>query len=219
MSSKILFQSPILLVQSFGLVYYYSPLYIFKNSIKLFILSLLFLYSYINILIYSPNFLDIHYHFFNDYLYFGIPRCITDYSLGVIAYLTHKEILKFNLRKITVSFLQILLIIILISTYSPINYNRNFEYIAPFIFFTLIITLSIKDTIIHNLTNNNYGRILGGVSYPIYLIHPLYIGAFSLLNINLNIIISLIYLFLCITSSWVIHYYYEKPMMKLIIKQ
>lgn len=98
------------------------------------------------------------------------------------------------------------------------NYNRNLEYIAPFTFFILIITLSIKETLIYDLTNNKYGSFLGGISYPIYLIHPFYIGIFSLLNINLNTINSFLYLILCIISSWIIHIYYEKPMMKLTIK-
>lgn len=74
-------------------------IYFFKDSIKLVTLGSLFIYSYVNILLYSPNFLDIHYHFFNDYLYFGILRCLMNYSLGILAFITYKNIIKYNIKK------------------------------------------------------------------------------------------------------------------------
>ena len=68
----------------FPIVYYFKKLR--------FILLIIFaIYSYINLIQYSPSYMDVHYQKFNNYIYFGIVRCILDYSLGILAFLILKK--------------------------------------------------------------------------------------------------------------------------------
>ena len=193
-------------------------IYFLSNSKRVLFLLAIFIFSYLNIILYSPNFLDIHYQFFNKYLYFGIIRCLADYSLGIITYLLYTKFKNHDININIISTLQTLIIVLLIVIYSNINYNRNFDYLAPFLFSLFIISISFNKGFINKITNNKYGEFSGKISYPIYLIHPLYVGIFSLLKFPINFFNVCIYLLLCIITSWVIHTLIEKPMMKLMIK-
>lgn len=195
------------------------PIIYFTNKIfKFLILILIIFYSYINIILYSPNFMDIHYDFFNDYIYFGALRCFLDYSIGIITYLISTNLNKIKLKESIISILQVSTILLIFLIYTPINYDRNLEFVAPLFFSILILLISTKKGLVYKSTNKNFSIFLGGISYPIYLIHPLLVGFYSLLKIPLNTINTSIYLIICIIISWVIHSKYEKPMMKYLLK-
>lgn len=197
----------------FPIVYYF---YSNKTELAFPFLIITILVTFVVMNRYSTNYMDIHYELYNNIIPFGIIRCILDYSIGILFYMLYSSINMDDCKDKFNNIVQICIIFILLFLFSYHSYNRNNEFIAPFIFGLFILSISFKNGIIYKITNNSFGVFLGNISYPIYLIHPFVITLFLKLKLEFSLITLLPYLVLCILISFILNKYVEKPCLKLL---
>lgn len=155
----------------------------------------------------SITFMDAHHRMYNLFIDYSIIRCTMDYSIGMIAYLISLRIKSMRF----VSILQFLLIALYIYMFCKLSYDRNYEFLAPFIFMAMIILLSLRVGLLFRLTNNKIGDFMGDISYPLYLIHPVFIFIFTHSVLFKYKYIVILYVVSCIFSSYLINRFVEKP--------
>lgn len=144
---------------------------------------------------------------------FGIIRSLFSYSIGTICAIIFNKTKEINLnlkyRRSFYSFLEILIMFLIIKFYGKINYNRENEFIFPFIIGAFIIIFSYELGFLSFLLKKF--SILGKLGYSIYLIHPIFLEIFFIYKIK-NIYL---YLFLTIFSSYFFYYFVERLIVKL----
>ncbi|WP_372658366.1 acyltransferase family protein [Acinetobacter sp. SwsAc6] len=194
----------------------FPVLFLLKNKFKYILLLLVIAYTYFLMIHYSPNYMNVHSILLYNYLYFGVIRCFLDYSLGILCFLTYQK-LKFKKNK-TIILLTFFTLTTIVLIYKDINYNKNLEYLAPLLFSFLIFLVAHIENIKNPYICFTFKKF-GEFSYPIYLIHPLLIGAFNYLKISPNIYSSMVFITICMIISLMIHKHYEKPLMNFMIKK
>lgn len=185
-------------------------------------LIVIIIFTFLKIVNDSPNFMNIHYELAYPFIPYGVIRCLLDYSLGVLAYIIYEqknvEMTEQKNNSMATTF-QIFFLAICCSLYCKIDYNRVHEFIFPFICSFFIISLARQRGLIFNLFNNRFGQFMGDISYPIYLIHPLFINIFQWSDLEFNYKNSIFYIILCIIASYLIHKFIEKPSMAYFSKK
>lgn len=121
----------------------------------------------------SPAFLDVHYKFILPGLRFGLVRCAFDYALGVLAFWVFVQLR--SPSAMMASVVQTGCIVLAMAFYAHTGYDRRLDFAAPPLFALLILSLASRTGIVYHLTKGRAGSLLGDISYPLYLIHPLFI--------------------------------------------
>jgi peptidoglycan/LPS O-acetylase OafA/YrhL len=167
----------------------------------------------------SYSTMNLHYGFADKYLYFGVVRCLMDYSIGIATFLILIESTKM-IDKYKESALQILCVGVFCYLYLRPSSLRINEIYAPFLFALFIGSISKRVGMIYQFTSNRLGVFFGDISYPLYLIHPLFIFVFlDILGFKLGLNIVMIYLFLSVLSAYLINKYIEKTFMRYFKKR
>lgn len=198
-----------------GIIFFPVIYFLNKNRSELcfVFLTLSILVSFFIINNYSPNYLDVNYVKYTPLIFFGLLRGYMGYSLGALTFFITKVITKDsvnNHKSSFISLLQLTLLLILIILYARNNYNRRDEYFSIFLFAIMIISLSFEKGFVYNLTNNWCGKWLGKISYPLYLLHPIFIEVNRQIFENLfSLVPILLYLLFTIIFSILIHIYIE----------
>ena len=195
-----------------GTIYLYI-IYLLKDKFedKVFFLSLLICLISLSILKhYSPNFMEVHFEEIGI-ITFGIIRGLFSYSVGTMCAIVFDKVkdIDSKYRKVCYAFLEILIIFLIIKFYGKINYNRENEFIFPFIIGTLIVIFSHELGLISFLLKKFF--VLGKLGYSIYLIHPIFLEIFFKYKIK-NIYL---YLLLTLFSSILFYYFIERRIIKL----
>lgn len=125
----------------------------------------------------SRDYLNVHFDRAGGLLYLGLVRCLADYAIGVLAYLAYTA--SRPPRPMLQSALQILLAATILLLFARMGYDRRFEFLAPALFALLILSLSWRDGLLYRAMDNRLGIGLGDISYPVYLLHPFVIFAFT----------------------------------------
>lgn len=112
-----------------------------------------------------------------DSSFLALFRCTYSFFLGVIAFRVHTYI-KSN------SLIELLIITILITvlSYSKINKNDMLAFLMPLFFFVVILIFSCQSGRISEFLLLPYFKILGGLSFSIYMIHGWFILLFKSLS-------------------------------------
>lgn len=180
------------------------------------VLLLIIVFSFMMINVRSPNFMDVHYAFYDDFVLFGMVRTAMDYSLGVAAFLL-KDKFKIFASQTNNSLIQIFTIIIYLFIFAGNDYNRANEIYAPFIFMVFVISLAQEKGIVYSIFSGKFSEFMGDISYPSYMIHPLIIIIFThIFKLQINAFIIVAYTLILITTSKIINALIEKPAMKLL---
>ena len=149
----------------------------------------------------SPDFMSIHYGMAYTYVPWGIIRCVMDYSIGIASYIIISKSSDVP-RKYVASILQIICVLTYAYLYARMNYARQNELFAPFLFAIFIGSLYKSNGAIYRLTKNKFGKFLGDISYPLYLIHPLFIFILiRVVRLEVNSITATLYILASITLS------------------
>ena len=194
-----------------GIIFFPIICYLYKNKNELcfVFLTLSVLIPFFIINNYSPEYLGVHYQKYSNLIFFGLLRGYMGYSLGALIFFITKNNNN-NYKSSLLSLFQIVFLLLIILIYARNNYNRNDEYFSVFLFAIMIISLSFGKGIVYTLTNNWFGKWLGKISYPLYLLHPLFIEInHQIFNDCFNILPLLIYFIFIITFSVLIHIYIE----------
>jgi len=158
--------------------------------------------------------LDLHHFLYSPFIDYSILRCILDYSIGAYILAVHRQTAP---KDCILSVGQIACIIIFCIGYLHFGYKHNNELLAPFLFAAFIILLSFKGGIIYRLTANKLGEFFGDISYPAYLIHPLWVNLSIIFKLNVhNGLIIILYLLLVVISAYLLHRFVERPCLKLL---
>lgn len=152
--------------------------------------------------VYSPSYMDVHFKKMGEVPY-GFIRVIIGFSLGAIIATTDAAK---SLSSIKASVIQVLSVAAMIYMYASTNYNRENDYIAPFLFALFIFSLSSNKGVVCQATRNMVGDFLGKVSYPAYLIHPTVLIVYRQMGWQVNEPLQLLsYLAIVLVMSYVIH--------------
>lgn len=191
-------------------IFYFPVVFIYRRQVGLYlILSFIAIASLLMLIAYSPQFMDVHYHKLNDILKFSTIRALLGFCIGsIVAYILHQY--KFGCAVIHSS-LQVILLMIVIMLYGHIDYNRNYEYIAPLIFGLFILSIASEKGVLYDIFNNATSQYLGKISYSIYLSHPIFVTLFKQGYLERNF---LLYLILVLVFSSVLYVIIEKPFIK-----
>ncbi|MFP1908367.1 acyltransferase family protein [Lonsdalea quercina] len=188
--------------------------YLLKNKSEVILLPFLLIVTctcLLKVSIDSPDFMNLHYAMVNKYLYWGMLRCLMDYSIGIASFLlvTRKSSSSFNFKFESV--VQVLCIVVFSYFFLKTNYARQNELFAPFLFAIFIASISKGCGIVAEATNNKLGEFMGDVSYSYYLIHPFFIFLFiNIMNLPVNNYILVIVIVSSILSSFLINKLIEK---------
>ncbi|KAA6206424.1 MAG: acyltransferase [Candidatus Tokpelaia sp.] len=164
------------------------------------------------------NFMNIHHWLYGQFLDYAVIRCIFDYSIGILAYIIFSRSRNMPISAF-LSSAQLVCIIAWFLIYCKFDYIRNNEFLAPFLFTFFIYLLSFKAGVVYKITATRFAAFLGDISYPAYLIHPFWIFILQLYRANVHkAYIVLLYLFVLISSAWLINRLVEKPCLKLLRK-
>lgn len=198
-----------------GTVYLYLIYFLKKYKLenKIFFVSLLICLVSLSILKhYSPNFMEVHFEEIGI-VTFGIIRSLFSYSIGTICAIIFNKTKEINLnlkyRRSFYSFLEILIMFLIIKFYGEINYNRENEFIFPFIIGAFIIIFSYELGFLSFLLKKF--SILGKLGYSIYLIHPIFLEIFFKYKVE-NVYF---YLLLIISTSVCFYFFIEKKILEL----
>ena len=198
-----------------GTVYLYLIYFLKKYKLenKIFFVSLLICLVSLSILKhYSPNFMEVHFEEIGI-VTFGIIRSLFSYSIGTICAIIFNKTKEINLnlkyRRSFYSFLEILIMFLIIKFYRKINYNRENEFIFPFIIGAFIIIFSYELGFLSFLLKKF--SILGKLGYSIYLIHPIFLEIFFKYKVE-NVYF---YLLLIISTSVCFYFFIEKKILEL----
>lgn len=167
----------------------------------------------------APEFMNLHYAMAYKYVYWGVLRCLMDYSIGIATCIIVLNKTEIN-KKHRESVIQILCVIAYAYLFLKFNYSRQNELFAPFLFAIFIGSLAKRDGAVFNLTNNKLGNFLGNISYPLYLIHPLFIFIIIKVgNFNPDRFTAVFYMLASILAAYVIHKFIEDPFMAFFKKR
>lgn len=194
-------------------VIFFPIIYIINNNFKQLLFPFLFMITLYCLIILnntSINFMDAHHRLYNLFIDYSIIRCLLDYSIGVIGYLISSRI---ESNKY-IGVFQVAIIAFICYVFVRTHYDRNYEFLAPFMFMILIFLLSLKTGIVFKITSNKFGEFMGDISYPLYLIHPILILVSKNFYKNHNNFIPFIYVVLCLIFSYFINLLVEKPSIK-----
>lgn len=179
-------------------------------------LLIIVVFSFMIINVKSPNYMDVHYAFYDDFILFGMVRIALDYSLGVYAFLLKDKFRIFE-NKTNNTIIQIAMIALYIFIFANTGYNRANEIYAPFIFMIFVMSLAQEKGIVYSTFSGKFSEFMGDISYPSYMIHPLIIILFStLFKFQLNVFVIAGYTLTVIITSKIINSLIEKPAMRLL---
>lgn len=201
-----------------GIVIFPVVYFLHKHAKPLLFPSLLIaiLYSFLVINKESPNYMDIQYDNYNRYIMFGLIRTLLDYSLGILSFVVLDKIKTLKYDKVN-SVLQVAVIILYLSLFSDLGYERANEIFAPFIFSIFICSLGTEKGIIYRLLSGRISAFLGDISYPSYMIHILLLYVMTrTLSMPLNWLTTIIFVTLLIVISKLINICIEKPFMRFL---
>ncbi len=159
---------------------------------------------------YSPSFLDVHYAVLAHGLRLGILRCVMDYALGVLAFYA---VLRLRpLSETAQSMVQTGCIAFALAAYVPLGYDRQLDDAAPPLFAAFIGSLASQSGVIYRLTDGKLAAGMGDISYPLYLIHPLFIVLFaSVFRLTGTPWAMALYLAACILAALILNRLVERP--------
>lgn len=175
-------------------------------------LVIVMLWTMIFLIVRSTDFLDLHIQVTTPELRLGLFRCLMDYSLGLLAYLLWQGLPDCKERDATR--LQFGGLALLLCLYAPFTYERRLDFFAPFLFTVLILSLAGRKGRLYRLTSGRTGELLGDISYPLYLIHPLCIFLIvEVLGLPAGNLALLPYLALSLALAFAINRLVERPCM------
>ncbi|TPG64088.1 acyltransferase family protein [Ewingella americana] len=158
----------------------------------------------------SPDFMNLHYAMVNKFLYWGMLRCLMDYSIGIAAFIIISRSSS-NRCFYRESALQVLCIVAFTYFFLKIDYGRQNEIFAPLLFSIFISSISKGYGIVAKITNNKIGKFMGDISYPYYLIHPIFIFIFiNIFKYPVSNHIAVIVMISSIISAYFINKFIEK---------
>jgi len=117
----------------------------------------------------SNQYMDIHYTLLFNTLPFGILRCLTGFSFGTICCVLVRN--TYKLRHASIYECSIAMIVVLLYGYT--NYDRQNDFLAPALSGLLIFIFSYEQGPISRILRSRYLVLLGKISYPLYLLHPI----------------------------------------------
>jgi peptidoglycan/LPS O-acetylase OafA/YrhL len=152
--------------------------------------------------IYSPSYMNVHVQRLGD-VPFGFLRVLIGFGLGAVVALAQPAQ---SLDKVSATAIQAFCLAAIVYMYGTINYNRENDYISPFLFALFIYALSSNQGLICALTRNRIGDFLGKISYPAYLIHPAILLVYFYMHWDRRGIVPFIaYLTSLIILSYLVH--------------
>ncbi len=176
------------------------------------LLVLLYLVTLAMIVAASRSFLDVHYAWILPSLAFGLVRCVMDYALGILTFMLVSRLPRPGPR--LTSALELACIGAVLILYVPPDYDRRLDFIAPWLFAGLVLALAQRDGALYRLTSGRTGELLGDISYPLYLIHPLCIFLIvEVLGLPAGNLALLPYLALSLALAFAINRLVERPCM------
>ncbi|OCG07686.1 hypothetical protein A9G13_05580 [Gilliamella sp. wkB178] len=164
---------------------------------------------------YPTEYMNLHYHKFSQLIPFGLIRGLLGYALGAFIYYIVQYLQK-NSRIINenvLSVVQIITIFLIIYLYAHNGYKRSNEYYSVFIFSILITSLSFNKGVVFKWTNNIVGDWFGRISYPLFLLHPVFIliNKKNVIFLDMfSVIAILFYIVYLLIASILVHKYIEE---------
>lgn len=184
---------------------FFPAVYALKGRLRYILVPSLTILSIVLVVIisrYSQSFMDAHYKVVGGVPY-GFIRVIIGFSLGAIIATTDAAK---SLSDIKASVIQVLSVVAMVYMYASTSYNRENDYIAPFLFALFIFSLSSNKGIICHATRNMVGDFLGKISYPAYLIHPTVLAVYYKIGWQVNEPFQLLsYLAIVAVASYAMH--------------
>ena len=180
-------------------------------------IQLIFLSSFIAILClallvnFSPNTLNVNLQRFAGIFTFGAIRGLLGFSIGTICFLTYRALSGLRLSKVKATLAEILLITFFGLLYVKSNYNHQNEFVAPFLFFFVILLVALGSGKVTHILSLPLWKSVRQLSYAIYLIHPFYISIWRGLHIPFNHRLSFLYLGLILITASLLHKMIERP--------
>ncbi|OCG07685.1 hypothetical protein A9G13_05575 [Gilliamella sp. wkB178] len=203
-------------------IIFFPILYVLNKKLRQLIfpfLILIILICFFNInnssIEYPDEYMNLHYHKFSQLIPFGLIRGLLGYALGAFIYYIVEYIQKNNriINENALSFMQIIIIFLIIYLYAYNDYKRINEYYSVFIFSILITSLSFNKGVVFKWTNNIAGDWFGRISYPLYLLHPVFILINKKIVIfsNMFSVIAILFYTVCLLiASMLVHKYVEE---------
>lgn len=162
------------------------------------------------IILLSPDYLDVHFDPVALPLRFGLVRCAMDYAIGILTFLLFTR--RPAPHPLAQSLIQTGCIALALILYTPLTYDRRLEYLAPALFAMLILSLASRQGLVYRLASGRAGQVLGDMSYPLYLIHPLFIFLFGRVwKITEATGAMAAYAALCILAALALNRWVERP--------
>lgn len=193
-----------------GILFFPIVFSIRKNKFLHFFLILVIVTSLFTLIKYSPQFMDVHDHKLNLFMTFSMPRSLLGFSIGgIVAYalFCYPSAGNYLLQ----STLQFVCLTIIMVSYFALDYNRNNEYYAPFIFGIFIFSIATEKGIFYSVFNNQFSHYLGKISFSVYLSHPVFIGLIKQEYLTKNF---LVYILITLVFSTFCYYVIEKPFIR-----
>lgn len=155
----------------------------------------------------SPSYMNVHVQKLGDVPY-GFLRVIIGFGLGAVIAMANQTR---SLNELTASAIQLFCVVTIIYLYGAIDYNKENDYISPFLFAFFIFSLSSNQGIICSLTRNKIGDFLGKISYPIYMIHPAVLLVYFYMKWERRGLAAIIiYIAAVIVISYLVHIFVEQ---------
>ncbi|HGW4116286.1 TPA: acyltransferase family protein [Serratia marcescens] len=201
-----------------GIIMFPIVYFLHKSARPLFLPFILIvaIFSFLAINKTSPNFMDIQYNNYNEFILFGMIRAALDYSLGILAFALLGKVKLLNMERAN-SLLQLSTIAACLFLYSNIDYNRENEIFAPFIFMVLVCSLGTEKGLMYKLLSGKVSEFLGDISYPSYMIHILLLYVMTrTLSMKLDWLTISIFVITLLIASKAINIMIEKPFMKIL---
>lgn len=132
----------------------------------------------------SPDFMDVHYAPIcvgNVTITFAMIRALLGYSAGLLLYDLYKVLCKScnQNKKTTIilgTLLQAAVLVGLVVLYSPSDYNRELDFLFPFLCFVFILFCCVfKTGIISRFFQLKRMQFIGDNSLSIYLVHMFWV--------------------------------------------
>ena len=156
--------------------FYFIAPFILRKSPK--VILLLFIMSILSNIItnyYGLNDSNWRFRFF--------PSILLYFLTGYYAYLIYSRYkYQYYLCKLKYYFLALYIIVMTVFLNCEVPYMLK-------TWFLLLISLVFIPYFFYSFRTSKYDRIIGEMSYPLYLIHPIFIGVNELMNINSNFFI------------------------------
>ena len=172
--------------------YLIAPFILRKKQKIVFILFIISLMSNVVTNYYGLNDSNWRFRFF--------PSILLYFLTGYWVYLIYSKFkAKLNLYKL--KYLFVFLYIVIVTLFIRLEIPYAIKTV-----FLLLMSLTFIPYIFNSFKTSKYDRIIGEMSYPLYLIHPLFIGLNELLNINNAFFV----IFASLGGSYCIYIYFIK---------